>query len=248
MSISDLQLFSAGSENDNSYRNLWIKGASLFIPQINQLVDHTNYKFTILDIQDFQNDYQSLGDTLRNNSSDKSTNHNYHILYSYIFNILGKNNPLQLLEIGMGTNNPTLISTMGSGGRPGASLYGFREYLPNANIYGADVDKAILFESDRIKTSFVDQLDMSTFDQLSQNFGNIKYDLIIDDGLHSIGANFNTLLFGLKHLNENGWIVVEDIHIVDNWKSIDFILSTTNKYKTYIIKDNHSYMYVVNKL
>jgi len=36
MSISDLHLFSAGSENDGAYQNLWIKGASLFIPQINK--------------------------------------------------------------------------------------------------------------------------------------------------------------------------------------------------------------------
>jgi hypothetical protein len=248
MSISDLHLFSAGSENDGAYQNLWIKGASLFIPQINRLIDHTPYNFTILDIQDFQNDCETLGNALQKNGSDKSAHHNYHILYSHILNILGTNHPLQLLEIGLGTNNPTLISTMGSNARPGASLYGFRDYLPNANIYGADIDRAILFESDRIKTSFVDQLDMNTFDELSQNFGNIKYDLIIDDGLHSIGANFNTLLFGLNQLNDHGWIVIEDIHIVDNWKSIDFILSSTNQYKTYIIKARNSYMYAVNKL
>ena len=45
----------------------------------------------------------------------------------------------------MGTNNPNLVSTMGSSGRPGASLYAFKEYLPNAIIYGADIDKDILF-------------------------------------------------------------------------------------------------------
>ena len=48
---------------------------------------------------------------------------------------------INILEIGLGTNNPILVSTMGSNGRPGASLYSFREYLPKSNIYGADVDK-----------------------------------------------------------------------------------------------------------
>lgn len=87
---------------------------------------------------------------------------------------------------------------MGSSARPGASLYAFKEYLPNANIYGCDIDKDILFENEGIKTCFVDQLDSTTFENISNSFGKIKYDLIIDDGLHSIGANLNTLLFALK--------------------------------------------------
>ena len=155
---------------------------------------------------------------------------------------------LNILEIGLGTNNPNIVSSMGINGRPGASLLAFREYLPNSNIYGADVDKDILFQADRIQTCYVDQLNMKTFDELSNNFGNKKFDLIIDDGLHSIGANFNTLLFALNNLNENGWIVIEDISTktVNNWRSIDFILKSTQKYKTYVIFDNTAYLYVIN--
>ena len=137
---------------------------------------------------------------------------------------------------------------MGKYGSPGASLYAFREYLPNSNIYGCDIDTHILFESDRIKTSYVDQLNITTFNNISTNFGNIKFDLIIDDGLHSIGANFNTLLFALDNLNVNGWIVIEDIHIIDNWKSIDFILSSNINFKTFIIKASSAHMYCVTKI
>lgn len=201
-------------------------------------MEFTDYKYEIIDIHNFQNNCENLGNILQNNRSDKSTSHDYHILYSYIFNILGVNSSLNILEIGLGTNNPTLVSTMGYYGRPGASLYSFREYLPNSNIYGCDIDKDILFE---------DQLNINTFD-FSNNFGNIKYDLIIDDGLHSIGANFNTLLFALNNVNDNGWIVIEDIHIINNWKSIDFILNSTKKYKTYIINAKGGHLYVINKL
>jgi len=134
-------------------------------------------------------------------------------------------------------------------GSPGASLFSFRDYLSNSNIYGADIDKNILFECDRIKTCYIDQLDMNTFDNIKTNFGDIKYDLIIDDGLHSIGANLNTLLFALNNINDNGWIVIEDIIQIDNWRSIDFILKSTNKFITYIIKSkNGAYLYVINKL
>ncbi len=245
--MENLILFSAGSGNDEKHKHLWIKGAGLFIPQINELLEHTNYKFNDINIETFDNNNSNiLGNILKNYNSDKSTRHNYHIFYSYIFNQLSEN--INLLEIGLGTNNPDKVSSMGINGSPGASLYSFREYLPNANIYGSDIDTDILFESERIKTCFVDQLNLDTFNNCIKNFGDIKYDLIIDDGLHSIGANFNTLLFALKNLNENGWFVVEDIHIISNWKSIDFILNSTNKFKTYIIKSKCAYMYAINKL
>jgi hypothetical protein len=182
------------------------------------------------------------------NNSDKSTGHDYHIAYSFIFDKLGNNSHLNILEIGLGTNNPKLVSTMGHGARPGASLYAFKEYLPNANIYGGDIDTNILFEDERIKTTYIDQLNMNTFTNLSNTFGNIKYDLIIDDGLHSIGANLNTLIFALDNLNEGGWIVIEDIHIKENWKSIDFILQSTKKFKTYFISAKNGYLYVINKI
>jgi len=245
--MDQLHLFSAGSANDDSNKHLWVKGASLFIPQINELLQYTNYTFIIHEIEDFQNENSSrLGDILEKHNSDKSTFHNYNIAYSFIFNELPENS--NILEIGLGTNNPNLVSSMGTNGTPGASLYAFREYFPNANIYGADIDKDILFESDRIKTCFVDQLDRLTFSNFTEKFGNIKYDLIIDDGLHSIGANLNTLLFALQNVNENGWIVIEDIHIKDNWQSIDFILNSTNKYKTYFINSKGCYLYVINKV
>ena len=247
--MDQLHLFSSGSANNELYKELWVKGASLFIPQLNKLLAHTDYNFNIININVFNNENSDkLGYILEQNRSDKSTCHDYHILYSFIFNQIGEQ--INLLEIGLGTNNPNLVSSMGSYGRPGASLYAFRDYLPKANIYGGDIDKYILFESERIKTCYVDQLEIKSFDNIAIQFGEMKYDLIIDDGLHSIGANLNTLLFALDNLNDNGWIVIEDIHIVDNWRAIDFILSSTNKYKTYVVKTRGgtSFLYVINKL
>jgi hypothetical protein len=246
-----LRMFSAASANDHTHNHLWLKGASLFIPQMNDLLEHTDYSFEIIDINTFQNENtQRLGDILKNNNSDKSTSHNYHIFYSYIFNKLDKNKSINILEIGLGTNNPDLVSSMGTNGRPGASLYSFREYLPNADIYGCDIDKDILFNCYKIKTCYVDQLEKSSFDNISNSFGDLKYDLIIDDGLHSIGANFNTLLFALKNVKKNGWIVIEDIYLINNWKAIDYILKSTKKYITYILSTNLDcmYLYAIHKL
>ena len=250
MDLNILSRFSAGSANDCNHKHLWLKGASLIIDQLNNLVKivDQNYYFNIINISSFSNKFSSnLGEILKENRSDKSTTHNYHHIYSYILNEI-TTEKLNILEIGLGTNDPTLVSSMGSGGRPGASLYAFKQYLPNANIYGADIDKNILFNEERINTCYVDQLDIKTFDNIKNTFGNIKYDLIIDDGLHSIGANLNTLLFALNNIKINGWIVIEDIHIPDNWFSIDYILSKNKNIKTYFIKTNKAHLFCVKKL
>ena len=127
MNIDILNLFSAGSANDHNYKHLWVKGASLFIPQINELLKYTNYEFQIINIEEFMNDDSNiLGKIFEYNKSDKSTSHNYHILYSYILNKLDINKNLNIFEVGLGTNNPDLISTMSEHGRPGASLFSFR--------------------------------------------------------------------------------------------------------------------------
>jgi hypothetical protein len=113
--------------------------------------------------------------------SDKSRTHNYHLIYGALMR-----QPAQiqsLLEIGLGTNNDDVVSTMGEAGKPGASLRAFRKYLPNATIFGADVDRRVLFEEERIQTYFVDQTKLSTFDDLGKII-KAPLDFIIDDGLH----------------------------------------------------------------
>ena len=125
--------------------------------------------------------------------SDKGndTHHNYTRLYNYIFSAY-REKPINLFEVGLGTNNLNVQSNMGLEGKPGASLYGWREYFFNANIYGADIDKNILFDSKNIKTFFIDQLNTETIKVLfDQTLKDIEFDIIIDDGLHTFEANSN---------------------------------------------------------
>lgn len=245
-----LNMFSAGSSNDANNKHLWVKGASLYINQMNNLMNKVDnsYLLNAVNISKYTNDNSNkLGEIFKNNSSDKSTSHDYHHLYAFILNKFS-DTKLNILEVGLGTNNPTLVSSMGSNGRPGASLYSFREYLPEANIYGVDIDKDILFNENRINTCFVDQLDSESFKNIENSFSKIEYDLIIDDGLHSIGANFNTLLFALDNVKLNGWIVIEDIIIPNNWFAIHFILSKSEKYKCQLIKARGGYLYAINRI
>jgi hypothetical protein len=136
---------------------------------------------------------------------------------------------------------------MGKYGRPGASLRAFRDFLPNSEIFGADVDRRILFEEDRIKTFFVDQMSLQSFDELGAALPKDGLDLIVDDGLHSPCANIATLIFALKKLNANGWFVVEDIveESVPVWQFISAILP--NEYRHAILRGRSGLMFVVQK-
>ncbi len=158
--------------------------------------------------------------------SDKSTAHNYHHLYGEI--LKNRDDISYVLEIGLGTNNLDVVSNMGTQGKPGASLRAFREYLPNATIFGADIDKRILFQDDRIQTYFVDQTDLASLESLGKNIPYLM-DLIIDDGLHSPNANLAVLAFGLKKLKNYGWLVIEDIpeRAVPLWEVVAALLPDT---------------------
>ena len=248
-------IFGCSSANFHKYPEIWMKNIELFIPQIYNLIIilNPNYKSNILQMEqiDYNNDL-SLKNLFDSYGSDKGG-----IYYPFYTNILNKykNDNIRLLEIGLGTNDVNLISTMGNSGsyKCGGSVRAFKEYLPNAFIYGADVDKKCLFNEARISTFFVDQLNMSTFDTLYKNCGDLSFDIIIDDGLHSIGANLNTILFSLQHINKNGIIIIEDIPTtkMEGYQIIDFIIKQKEEtYNTYFVQynDNKGFLYVIEKI
>ena len=154
--------------------------------------------------------------------SDKGQGwHNYTTIYSVLLGKL-RNQPLKILELGLGTNNPTLTSTMGVEGRPGASLRGWRELFPKALVYGADIDRDVLFEEDRIKTFYCDQLDaIAIADLWSQPVLQGGMDIIIEDGLHTFEGNTSFLEGSLESLRPGGVYVIEDIHreVIEKWRN-----------------------------
>lgn len=166
-------------------------------------------KFEELLLQPDNDQQLKLAQYFNQYGSDKASSHNYYKVYTEVLRKLER--PKKILEIGLGTNNPDIVSTMGLQGKPGASLRAFRDFQENCEIYGADFDKRILFAENRIKTFFVDQTDPRTFEVLSKNVG-VDFDLMIDDGLHSPNANLHSLEFFAKHLNVGGYAIIEDIH------------------------------------
>jgi len=193
-----------------------------------------------------ETDTKELGDFFTKYGSDKATKHDYYSLYSFL--LKGKRNlPLTILEIGLGTNNPDVPSNMGIDGKPGASLRAFRDWAPAAAVYGADVDKGILFSEDRISTFFVDQTDTGSLTELAGEFPKYSFDLIVDDGLHNTWANLNTLNFALDLIKPGGFFVVEDIieRYIPTWETAATVLS--ENYHCRLVKCKTEWVFIVHK-
>ena len=204
------------------------------ITNIEKLNNQKNKK-NIEDLKNLFNKYKS----------DKSNWHNYHLLYANI--LKNRKSIKKILEIGLGTNNLDLIGNMGIDGVPGASVRAFRDFCPNAKIFGADIDKKILFEDTRIKTYYVDQTNPSSLRVLEKKVGK-GFDLIIDDGLHAPHANLEVILFGTKLLKQNGWLIIEDINqaSVPIWQVVTNILNK-EKFIPYIYEANYGYIFALKK-
>ena len=170
------------------------------------------------------------------NGSDKGSNHNYTTFYNFIFSEI-KNKNLNIFEVGLGTNNISIPSNMGSSGRPGASLRGWTEFFSKSNIFGADVDSGILFQEERIKTFYVDQNSEDTISKLweNENLNSIEFDIIIDDGLHEFEANKNFFNNSIHKLKNDGIYIIEDVSEVYLNEFNNWISENKDKYKLFEI-------------
>ncbi len=161
------------------------------------------------------------------------SHHNYTTFYNSIFEPI-RNNTLRVFELGLGTNYPDVKSNMcghTNGGSPGASLYGWREYFPNSLIYGADIDKRILFNCDRITTFYCDQTNPSSIHELWTHDGLAEwFDIIIEDGLHEYDANVCFFENSIHKLKKGGYYIIEDILISDESRFLVKFEEWRNKY------------------
>ena len=159
----------------------------------------------------------------------RNNHHNYSEYYSELF--FNKRKEIKnFLEIGLGTNNVNMASNMGIEGVPLASLRAWRDYFENANIYGADIDRDILTDEDRIKTFFVDQTNPETIKSLFQSIGVDEFDIILEDGLHEYSANICFFENSIKYLSSNGIYIIEDVYYKDKKKFIKYFKNTDYNY------------------
>ena len=212
-----------------------IIGINTLFLLIAKVLQNLKINVKIINVIKFQNNINAkkLKYLFNKYGSDKSNIHNYHLIYGSLFK--KKKNVRKILEIGLGTNNDNIISNMSTKGNPGASIRAFRDFFDKAIIYGADIDKNILFSENRIKTFFADQTNLTHLKNIfKKTKGN--FDLIIDDGLHAPYANVSVIIASLNYLKKSGYLVIEDIPFKAKpiWEVMSYILN--KKYNSYLVK------------
>lgn len=135
--------------------------------------------------------------------TDKGSIHSYlKYVYEPIFEIL-KNQPhLRLLEIGIFR---------------GGSLAMWKIAMPNTEIHAIDIDVSNIRNKHAVNLLNQGLLNLTQGDpyfhrDLISTLG--KFDIIIDDGPHTIESQLRALDF-VRHLAEGGTLVIEDVNIKD---------------------------------
>ena len=134
----------------------------------------------------------------------------YHILFSGL-----RFDKIDFLEIGIGTLNPTAASSMRDycrpGYKPGGSLRAWRDFFPNGNIVGADVQPDTQFSEERIQTTICDSTNSGAVKAAMKEL-NRQWDICIDDGLHTSNAQILTLENFFPFVKKDGLYIIEDVY------------------------------------
>ncbi len=180
--------------------------------------------------------------------SDKRRN-DYDLFYEKILiDLLNRNkDDVHIFEIGLGTNNLNVLSNMGLHGKPGASLRAFCGFSKRVKVVGADIDKRVLFQEERIQTFFVDQLDVSSLLEL-QHIAKQSH-LIIDDGLHNPEANLNVLVTYKDMMQSGSWLIIEDISPSEfNLRLWQLVQGQMHNFKSGIFELPNAYVFIAQKI
>ena len=98
----------------------------------------------------------------------------------------------KILEVGVGNHRQIKLIPNGV---IGASIRMWRDFFPNAMVYGADIAPECIFEDERIKTFHCDELKEEEILNLVKNTGT-DIDLVVDDACH----HFHNQVFLFTHL------------------------------------------------
>jgi len=137
----------------------------------------------------------------------------YDLVYAPIFDPI-RQSVTNVLEIGVGSvsgTHPSSFSGIVAHNNfytPGGSLRAWRDYFPNAFINGVDVAEDCLLKEDRIETFLFDSQDKNLCDA---HFEDEKFDIIVDDGLHTAKAQIKTLYNFFNKVKIGGYYVIEDV-------------------------------------
>ena len=103
--------------------------------------------------------------------------------------------------------------------KPGNSLRVWKKYFNNIDyILGIDVKEDCMFSEPNIKTELLDSTVQSNGNIIKEKYGD-NFDIILDDGLHSIEAQVKTFITFWPLLKQGGIYLIEDIANPNELKS-----------------------------
>ena len=132
-------------------------------------------------------------------------NHQYTPFY-YDFLKDKRNSIKKILEFGVGDNK---VKAVIPNYTIGASLYMWRDFFPNAQIYGADIARECIFEDERIKTYRCNEFSKPQVEELIKTIGS-DIDLVIDDADHHTNRQMDLLRYLMPLLQKSVTYIIED--------------------------------------
>ena len=188
-----------------------------------------------------------LTDFCDNTLTDKNTIHSNLEVYETLFQ-QKKFTAKQILEIGIGPIPH----------QNGGSICMWSMYFPNADIHACDVIpidhvNGYLINHPRVYLHTSNNAYNTNFVTNTFLNKNMKFDILIDDGMHSLGSMISFIRLYLPLLKDDGILVIEDvqdIYWINHLREV-----TPNEYKPYIevydrrdIKGRYDdIMFVINK-
>lgn len=165
-------------------------------------------------------------------------NHGYIPIYEVYFN--EKNDVKNVLEIGV---------------YQGESLKYLSSKFDSATIYGLDIEDKTIYNSTNIKTFICDQSNREHLLDFIKN-NNIEFDIIIDDGGHTMKQQQTSFGFLFQKLKKGGLYILEDLH-TSRWENygtiekgdlittLDMLFTlkyTKNLISNHILEDEKNYI------
>ena len=173
-----------------------------------------------------------LKELLQKYKCDKSSKHSYELCYEKHF-LPVKNEPINILEIGI---------------FKGESMKVWLEYFPNATVYGIDIFQRIkenelpILKNPRVKYLKLDSISEQAKQIITENWGDIKFDFIIDDGLHTPVANRLTFLNFIDFLKNDGVFFIEDVYPIDKMEKPHPWFKQSGRIEQYTLKQYQKFI------
>ena len=134
-------------------------------------------------------------------ATDKIWHHRYGKAYDDLFSRFDRKAPLNIMEVGT---------------QKGATLLAWKEYFPNANVYGVDIVDVVpeKYRKDTVTRVITDIKRLDT---------DIRFDIIIDDGSHYLGDMIYVVANYFMTMKDKGVMILEDVrfpqltlHVINN--------------------------------